>query len=109
MMSGLRANLSSAFRKITGLGKSSKLKAPAAKSTTLPQRSDPGLSPRGTADVLSSASMAPRGKAPGGAEGAKAGHPLHQLTPRQSVQPPPQSVLPTPEAIGVPRRREQPK
>ena len=123
-MSGLRANLSSAFNSIKWLGKSSKPGAPEAKPAAPPPQNNPaGLASRpsgGTSAAAStSASMPPRNTtaAPWLKPGQQA-HPLprppHILpTPEQlglaPQQPPARPMLPTPESLGLPPRPPEPK
>ena len=121
-MTGLRANLTSAFNSLKRFGTSSKSDAPAAKPAAPPPQNNPaGLASRpsgGTSAAAStSASMPPRNTA--AAPWLKPGQQAHPLprpphilpTPEQlglaPQQPPAKPMLPTPESLGLPPVRPQ--
>lgn len=123
-MSGLRANLSSAFNSLKRFGTPSRPDAPAAKPALPPAQHGPtGLASRpsgGThAAASTSAAMPPRNMA--AAPWLKPGQQAHPLprpphilpTPEQlglaPQQPPAKPMLPTPESLGLPPRQPEPK
>lgn len=123
-MSGLRANLSSAFNSLKRFGTPSKPDAPAAKPALPPAQHGPtGLASRpagGThAAASTSAAMPPRNMA--AAPWLKPGQQAHPLprpphilpTPEQlglaPQQRPAKPMLPTPESLGLPPRQPETK
>lgn len=127
-MSGLRANLSSAFNSLKRLGTPSKPDAPPAKPTAPPAQHGPtGLAarpshrphPAASGSAPTSAAMAPRNTA--AAPWLKPGQQAHPLprpphilpTPEQlglaPQRPPAKPMLPTPESLGLPPRQPETK